>query len=162
MGAGLIDALRRYDNLTAIDDDDIPEDVRQAAIDTVAAEVGASVDNFCDYIKHRDARAEEIREHIKDAQAALKRLENGTERIKNAAAYYLTKTGQKTAQGLIRRVSVRESERTIIDDANSLPAKYTRQTVKIEPDKAAIKDALKAGEIVRGAHIEKANYLTIK
>ena len=35
MGAGLIDALRRYDNLTAIDDDDIPEDVRQAAIDTV-------------------------------------------------------------------------------------------------------------------------------
>lgn len=162
MGAGLIDALRRYDNLTAIDDDDIPEDIRQAAIDTVAAEVVESVDNFVDYLKHRESRAEEIKNYIKDAQAALKRLENGTERVKNAAAYYLTKTGQKTAQGLIRRVSVRESERTIIDDADSLPAKFTRQEIKITPDKAAIKDALKNGEIVRGARLEKSSYLTIK
>ena len=159
---GLIDALRRYDNLLALEyEDGISDEEFNAVLDTVAREVADNVDEFADYMERREERAALIKAYIDNGKAALKRHENGTERIKNAAAYYLSKSGQKAAYGLIRRVSLRHSEQTVIDDANRIPSKYQRQKISTEPDKAAIKEAIKAGEVVPGAHVEIRQNLVI-
>jgi hypothetical protein len=43
-----------------------------------------------------------------------------------------------------------------------LPATYTRETVRIEADKAAIRKAIKDGETVPGARIEERSHIQIK
>lgn len=46
-------------------------------------------------------------------------------------------------------------ESVIVDDEKSLPDDLMRVSTKIEPDKKAIGDRLKAGEEIKGAHLER-------
>ncbi|MBQ1576313.1 MAG: siphovirus Gp157 family protein, partial [Oscillospiraceae bacterium] len=59
-------------------------------------------------------------------------------------------------------LSFRASESVMETDAQLIPAAYWRETVKREIDKAKIKAAIKAGEVVPGAEIVKKQNLQIK
>lgn len=56
-------------------------------------------------------------------------------------------------------ISWRKSERVEIDDVDALPDMYMR--VKVEPDKTAIKSAIRAGDRVDGARIVTSNNIQI-
>lgn len=56
-------------------------------------------------------------------------------------------------------ISTRKSQRVIVDDERKIPLQFVK--VKQEIDKAAVKKALKAGE-VEGAHIEESVNLQLK
>ena len=49
-----------------------------------------------------------------------------------------------------------------IDNAADIPGEYTRQTIKVEPDKESIKQAIQMGRNVPGAHLEMRTSLRIK
>ena len=57
------------------------------------------------------------------------------------------------------KLSLRKSERVIIDDENAVPADC--KTVKVEVSKTSLKQHLKAGEEC-GAHLEENQSLQIK
>lgn len=59
-------------------------------------------------------------------------------------------------------VSVRKSEAVQIDRSDQLPDEYIRRKVTEEPDKVAIKAALKAGKDVPGAALETRRSVMIK
>ncbi len=58
-------------------------------------------------------------------------------------------------------VSYRKSERVIVDDIHSLHTRFLKFS-EPEPDKTAIKAAIKEGEEIIGAHIETCSNMTIK
>lgn len=62
-----------------------------------------------------------------------------------------------------QRVSVtfRSSSRVVVDDVLNLPPRFVKFKDP-EPDKAAIKDAIKNGEEVNGARIESSQSIIIK
>lgn len=57
------------------------------------------------------------------------------------------------------RVSIRRSTAVEIIDRDMVPDAYMREKVTREPDKTAIKDAIKAGEYVPGAAIVQKKHL---
>ena len=58
-------------------------------------------------------------------------------------------------------ISYRSTPRVIVEDVLSLPPRFVRFAAP-EPDKTAIKDAIKNGEEVNGAHIESSQSIIIK
>ena len=56
----------------------------------------------------------------------------------------------------------KNARRVVIDDEDELPAVYVKEKLEFVPDKLAIKEALKSGETVPGAHLEQSNRLVIK
>jgi len=159
VGGRLIDTLRRYDNLLELPDD---TEGKQDALEAVARELITDTDSAADYLKHRAAMAQEINDFITDAMRAVKRLEQGTTRIKALMMLLMMNGNIKTLQGTRRTISLQEREKTVIDDAAKLPSQYTRQKVIVEPDKKAIKDAIHAGEYVPGARLEKSMFLSVR
>ena len=155
----IIETLRRYDNLLELPDD---TDGKQDALEAVARELIADTDSAADYLKHRAAMAQEINDYINDAEAALKRVEQGTTRIKALMMLLMMNGNIKTLCGTRRTISIQEREKTVIDDATKLPGQYTRQKVSVEPDKKSIKAAIKAGEYVPGARLEKSMFLSVR
>lgn len=49
-----------------------------------------------------------------------------------------------------------------VDNAAAIPEGFTRQTVKIDPDKKKIKDAIMQGHEVPGAHLVKKRTVKVK
>ncbi len=58
-------------------------------------------------------------------------------------------------------VTYRKSESVIVDDALDIPLRFLKE-VEPEVDKTAVKEALKRGEIVQGAHLEEKQNIQIK
>ena len=63
-------------------------------------------------------------------------------------------------KGKTIKLSFRKSESVEIDDIDALDDRFKR--IKIEPDKTAIKTALKIGEKVEGARLVENQNLQIK
>lgn len=106
--------------------------------------------------------SEEIGLEIKRLQALKKRVDGEQKRVED----YLTKacemTGIENIRGVYANISFRKTEQTIIDDASLLPQEFVRTKITYEPDKTKIKEAIKRGEKVQGAHIEQVNKIQIK
>lgn len=93
-----------------------------------------------------------IDEYIKKKTAEL-------ERVKNYASFVLNGEKFESAKA---KASWRKSTKVIVEDMDTLPEEYIRVRTTREPDRTALKDAMKRGEVFLGAHIEETKSLTIK
>lgn len=119
-------------------------------------------DNVCRYIDHLNAsaqfRADQAKRLKELADADFKRAEA----LKQYLLGVLTtlRPGETTFSLPTHELRSRRTERVVIDDPEDLPSDLTR--IKREPDKAAIKAALKAGVDVHGASLQSSISWTIK
>lgn len=105
-----------------------------------------------DMIDREVARLKKLSDRAKTAQ----------EWLENYLTDTMTSVGYERIDGAFTRISFRSSEETIIDNIDELPKEFIKEKVTYYPDKAAIKAAIKAGQEVNGAHIEKKKNLQIK
>ena len=110
-----------------------------------------------------------IDEESKRAEAAIKRLtaykkrlDTERDRVKNTLSDACIATGTEKLRGIYASISFRRSEQTVIDNVDALPAEFIKQKVEYQPDKTAIKEAIKGGRDVPGAHLETVNNIQIK
>lgn len=89
-----------------------------------------------------------------------KRLKTAKERVKEYLSVSMQNAGYEEIKGDYANITFRTSEETVIDDEDMLEEEFIR--VKVEPNKTAIKNAIKKGIEVRGAHIEKKKNINIK
>lgn len=111
----------------------------------------------------------ELRDRKETIEREIDRLEKLKKRAKRGEAWLemylseaMTSTGYETIDGAFTKISFRSSEETIIDNIDELPKEFIKEEVTYSPDKTAIKQAIKAGKEVNGAHIEKKKNLQIK
>jgi hypothetical protein len=119
------------------------------------------------YLKNEGARIDLLDGAIKELQARKKAMELRHDNLKQ----YLIVNMQ---QNRITEISANNSTfvaklrnnppKLIIDDAGKIPANLYVYPVapKPYPDNAAIKEMLKSGEIIEGAHLESGVSLIIK
>ena len=74
----------------------------------------------------------------------------------------MTRNGEKKIETAVADISIRKSERCIVEDESALPDKFVNVKTTYTPDKKRIKDAIKAGEEVPGAYIEVCSNLSVK
>lgn len=103
------------------------------------------------------------------AQAAMlaeqeKAFADRKRRAENKAAYYKMllergTNGEKFSTPLVE-ISYRKSTEVVVDNILEVPFNYT--VADIKPNKVAIKDALKRGEIIPGARLAEKQNIQIK
>lgn len=97
--------------------------------------------------------------------ARRKALENKVERIKTYLLGNMLRTGITKIECPYFKLSVVDNpESVVIDSLASVPAEFMRQpeTPPPAPDKVALKDALKAGQVIDGIRLERKKGLRIK
>ena len=109
----------------------------------------------------KDIRAEE--EAIKAEEKALKDRREANHRKGDSITRYIQATlaGEKFKTAKCA-VSYRKSETVEFTDQSQVPEEYWREKVTREPDKVALKTALKAGESIPGTYLEEHKNMTIK
>lgn len=112
--------------------------------------------------RHLETYSGNIKAEIKRLQALDKRVDREQERVKEYLTQACEMTGTESIRGVYANISFRKSEQTVIDDESVLPKEYVIEKITYSPDKTKIKNAIKAGQEVQGAHIEVKNNIQIK
>lgn len=114
------------------------------------------------YIRRLDALNKATRETIQDLQ---ERVRADSKRIE-ALKWLMTKAMDSLQYTEVKSPEVtlrfRKSSSVEITDSESLPEQFLRTKTVVEPDKTAIKNALKAGEKIQGAQLVESRNLQIK
>ena len=120
-----------------------------AVLDNLQIARDAKIENTACYIKNLLAEAEAIKAEVKKLTALARACENHADSLKKYLAHSLQGEDFKTAKTAI---TWRKSEAVNITCIADIPVEYCRIKAP-EPDKTAIKKALKAGEVIEGAEL---------
>ena len=114
------------------------------------------------YIRRLDALNKATKETIQDLQ---ERVSADSKRIE-ALKWLMTKAMDSLQYTEVKSPEVtlrfRKSSSVEITDSESLPKQFLRTKTVVEPDKTAIKNALKVGEKIQGAQLVESRNLQIK
>lgn len=153
-----------YDRLL----DSIDEETGEVDIDIVSAlevkkeEFASAAINYATVIRMLQRKTEEADAEIKRMAAIKDKLGRTVETMTKTLSAACQGLGFDKINGLTAAISFRKSEQTIIDNAELLPSEFVKEKVTYTPDKTAIKNAIKAGQDVPGAHVETVNNIQIK
>lgn len=116
------------------------------------------------YVLNIEAEAEAIAQAAKRITARKRTLDARAEHMRDYLRYNMGLAGIMRIDAADHSFSVTlapgRDESLVVDDAATFPDSLTR--IKREPDKAAIKAAIKAGEPIAGARLVLRDRLTIR
>lgn len=120
------------------------------------------IENFVRFLKNTEAEAEKFKAEEKRIAEKRKSLEN---KAKNGKAFLkdtLEHFGLDTVQTDLFKVSIQNSQYSlIVDDESMIPKEYFKQNPVL--DKKRLKDEmLETGELIEGVHLEKGTHLRIR
>jgi hypothetical protein len=104
----------------------------------------------------------EIKAEIDRLTEIKKRVEKIKTRLDSVLSDSCQRLGKVRIDGLHANISFRLSEQTIIDDETKLTDEFLIIKTTKAPDKTKIKNAIKSGIEIDGAHIEQKNNIQIK
>lgn len=119
---------------------------------TKAENYGKAILHYKQMVAAAKAETDRIKDIQKTCENAIARME---ERLRDAMILF----DKPKVEMATLKLSLRKSERVVIDDENNLPADCI--VVKTEVSKTEVKRHLKAGETI-GAHLEENQSLQIK
>ncbi|MBQ9355131.1 MAG: siphovirus Gp157 family protein [Clostridia bacterium] len=157
-----------YSDLMASVDEETGE-INDTAITEMLAVKEAEFDNKAIAVatvqRRFVARANEIDEEIKRLTALKKRSDATAKRLENSLSMACQRLGKTKIDGISATISFRKSERVkLVDEINltGIPDEFIKVEIKKSADKKAIKEALKAGEIIDGASLEEVSNIQIR
>lgn len=113
-------------------------------------------------IKNLDAEIEMFDNEIKRLTERKKQLAKTQEMLKDRLTGAMQEFGITEMKGKTIKLSFRKSESVDVYNVEALPDEFKRTKVSIEPDKVAIREALKEGKTVEGATLLIKDNLQIK
>lgn len=117
------------------------------------------IDNIGAYIKNLKSDVVALKAEIDNLKERMDSKKKKAEYLENYLSEILG--GEKFESPRVK-ISYRKSESVMIPDMELLDEAYTKTKTEVVADKTAIKEALKAGEEVRGAFLETKNNIQIK
>lgn len=127
-----------------------------------ADEFDTKAEQYCLSIQRYADLEGSIAREIERLQALRKRVAAISVRLRSHLLGAMECFGMTRAEVGTRRLSVRTSSSVVVDDTAALPARFVRTNIHQEPDKVAIREAMKAGEEVPGARLEYTSNIQIR
>lgn len=112
------------------------------------------------YVRELKAEADAIKAEEERLAKRRKALENKSERLKNYMMPALEAMGGKV-KGVMASVRIGKSQAVTVFDLDALPDAFKRVVTKVDPDKVALKKAIKSGEVIPGAALEDRQSVVI-
>ena len=138
--------------------DETGEIIDIEAFDSLQMERDAKIENIALYIKDLKAEAEALKAEKIAFAERQKVAENKVESLKNYLAYALKGQAFKSTKAV---VSFRKTQQVDVPDIYALDENFLRYK-EPEADKTAIKEAIKAGQTVKGATLIENTSVIIK
>lgn len=131
-------------------DEESGEIIDADALAELSMERDKKVEGVALWIKNLRAEADALKA---EKEAFAEREKSARTKIDSLTAYLAQAlNGEKFSTATVA-VTFRKSQSVSITDAEAIPEAYMRTKVTTEPDKTAIKDALKGGEQIPGAEL---------
>ncbi|MEE3499714.1 MAG: siphovirus Gp157 family protein, partial [Ruminococcus bromii] len=91
-----------------------------------------------------------------------KSIENNIDSLRRRLGAFLVSMNTKSYAAGTFTVKRRETQQVIIDDSEKIPAEFMKTRVSETPNKTLIKESIKAGKEIAGAHLQTNQSITIK
>lgn len=151
MSVSLFNYIQQIDEImaSATDEDGVIDyDSIKDELEDLQLAKEEKVDNVISFIKSRRAMAEALKNEKAAIAKRQQQAEREADRMKEYLAFCLDGSKWESTAG---KVSYRKSQQVIIDNIDELSDEYIHYEPKA--DKTAIKEDLKQGVIVSGAHM---------
>ncbi len=151
-------------NMLDVPDDELTDEQRETMcsyLDELGGQEADKVDAFGSFLRLESARAEALKA---EAQRLANKARTAARRIAFLKSYYLDamqRNGLTNVRGQVYALSVRATDIVTITNEVMLPKRFVVEKTTIMPDKLAIKDALKKGEDIPGAILDKSYSLRV-
>ncbi len=143
------------------DEDGVVPDSEFEELEALNEERKTKLENTALYYKELRAEADAIALEAKKLTARAKAADTKAESLKKYLAMSMLKNGDADVVTSKVKVTFRASERVIIDDEGILPKECLTEKITYTPDRAKIKEAIKSGSVITGAHIESVQNIQI-
>ena len=147
-------------------DEETGEIIGWDKLEALTESATTKIANCARYIQFVQSQIEAMKAAEENIKARRQSAQNFIDRlsVKAVQALLAMPDGKRKIEEPDIKVSVRKSESVSLDDESLLDKKFVKVEVitKQSPDKKAIKEAIKAGEEVRGAHLCTNYTLQIK
>ncbi len=137
-------------------------ELTQDDLELLEIELKQKSDNIVKYINNLESNINVIDTEIKRLQELKKTEKNKIERMKEYIKYSMDKMGLKKIESPIGKISLRKSESVEIEDIEKIPGEFVTIKQTFQPDKTAIKKAIKEGKEIEGAKVVIKENITIK
>jgi len=149
--------------LSTLLDADLPPEAIADTLEGLQGAIEEKAKNVAAFVRNIEASAEAIRAAEKQMAERRQMLERKAQRIREYLLTNMQRAGISKIDSPWFVLAVRDNpEAVAIDDEAALPAEYVRVKEVRSPDKAAIKDALKAGQDVPGCRLVRGQRIEIK
>lgn len=131
-------------------------------IEALNVERDEKIENLALFYKETLAEAGAIKAEADKLAKRAKVAENKANRLKEYLTFTLQSSEVEKFSTPKVKISFRSSEAVVIDDELKIPQEFLNLKSTVQPDKTAIKEALKAGAEIEGAHLETKSNIQIK
>jgi uncharacterized coiled-coil DUF342 family protein len=151
----------RLEDWAAEHDGDVTEFPFISEMDALTIERERKLLSMACLVKEIDAEADALKKEAANLSERARVKSNAVTRIKGVISAYM-EPGEKLSDERAA-LSWRKSDSVEVEvEAEALPERFRRTKITIDPDKTAIKDAIKAGEAVEGVRLVTKQNLQIK
>lgn len=144
---------------------DLPAEVVADTLEGMTGSIEEKSVNVAMFIRNLESSAEQMKAAENEMAKRRKAVENRAASVCRYLFDNMIRCGITKIDSPYFNLAIRDNpESVVIDNADELPKEYLTQPAPPAPapDKKAIKDAIKAGVVVPGAHIERGQRLEIK
>lgn len=145
-----------------LDDPEIPEQAIYDTLEALDATLGDKMDGAAKILRHWSQSEDAINEEVKRLRNRAKMFHNRQTRLKGYLIYQLSRLNNPKVETALHTIAKRAGQQVVVvDDLDALPAEYVEVTHTAR--KAEIKTALRNGEEVPGAHLERgADFVVVR
>ena len=144
---------------------DLPPEVVADTLEGLAGALEVKATNVAMFARNLEASAEAIREAERAMALRRKAIESRAEHIRQYLKANMERAGISKIESPYFTLAIKQNPAAVVIDAESqIPVDFMRQPEMppAVPDKKAIAEALKAGQTVSGAHLERGTRLDIR
>lgn len=139
---------------------EIDEDVYADTLEGIG--IAEKIEGYCVVENELSGDLQKIESEIERLNAKKKAIENNINRLRSRLGDCLCSMNTTKYSAGTYTVYRRETEQIIIDDPQKIPAEFMKTKVTETPNKTLIKERIKAGKEIAGAHIQTNQSITIK
>ena len=124
--------------------------------------IAEKIEGYCVVENELAGDLQKIKSEIERLNEKKKSIENNIKRLRARLGDCLLSMDTTKYSAGTYTVYRRETEQIIIDDLQKIPAEFLKTRVSEMPNKTLIKESIKAGKEIAGAHLQTNQSITIK
>lgn len=139
---------------------EIDEEVYSDTLEGIG--IAEKIEGYCVVENELAGDLQKIESEIERLNAKKKAIENNINRLRSRLGDCLFSMDTTKYNAGTYTVYRRETQQIIIDDLQKIPAEFMKTKVTETPNKTLIKESIKEGKEVSGAHLQTNQSITIK